>query len=380
MHGMSIVSANSDGTAGNGACYQWRPTAGGTSSSVNYGGTPAAAAPYWTKIERIGNQFSAYLSADGKTWTQTGTAQTIAMQDPVLIGLCVTSHVAGTLRTYTFDNVSYTGNVTPRPPQAKATNPNPANGAVGVATPLMQWSPGETAVFHNVYFGTTPELTEADLKAPKQTYAMYFYPFEFTPGKTYYWRVDEIDAAMAVHKGDTWSLTAATLAAYNPLPPDGAKYQPIDVDLSWSPGQNAVSHEVYFSTDKNAVANADAGVFKGKQPTYDVRAGRPGHEHDLLLADRRDRHRRPEARRTGVELHDHDSRARRRQAGVVEQHHRLDRGHAHRGREDSREPRTRRRDAELRIPGGYRRQLRRQALRLAARPGHGRLHVLDRQR
>ena len=81
---------------------------------------PAAAAPYWTKIERIGNQFSAFLSADGQTWTQTGTTQTIAMTDPVLIGLCVTSHVAGTLRTYTFDNVSYTGNVTPRPPQTKA--------------------------------------------------------------------------------------------------------------------------------------------------------------------------------------------------------------------------------------------------------------------
>ena len=265
MHGMSIVSANSDGTAGNGACYQWRPTTGGTSSSVNYGGTPAAAAPYWTKIERIGNQFSAYLSADGKTWTQTGTAQTITMQDPVLIGLCATSHVAGTLRTYTFDNVSYTGNVTPRPPQTKATNPNPANGAVGVATPLVQWSPGETAVFHDIYFGTSPELTEADLKAPKQTYAMYFYPLEFTPGKTYYWRVDEIDAAMAVHKGDTWKLTAATLAAYSPLPPDGAKYQPTDADLSWQPGQNAVSHEVYFGTDKDAVANAQATVFKGKQ-------------------------------------------------------------------------------------------------------------------
>ncbi len=265
MHGMSIVTANSDGTAGNGACYQWRPTTGGASSSANYGGTPAAAAPYWTRLERVGNQLSAYLSADGQTWIQTGTAQTIAMEDPVLIGLCVTSHVSGTLRTYTFDNVSYTGNVTPRPPQVKAVNPSPADGTVGVTAPLLSWTPGETAVLHNIYFGTTPELTEADLKAPQQSFAMYYYPLEFTPGKTYYWRVDELDGSMTVHKGDTWSLTAATLAAYSPLPPDGAIYLPADTDLSWSPGQGAINHEVYFGTDKNAVANAEASVFKGSQ-------------------------------------------------------------------------------------------------------------------
>ena len=57
------------------------------------------------------------------------------------------------------------------------------------------------------------------------------------------------------------------------MPPDGAKYQPIDVDLSWSPGQGAVSHEVYFGMDKDAVANAEAAVFKGKQPTSTFEPG-----------------------------------------------------------------------------------------------------------
>ena len=44
----------------------------------------------------------------------------------------------------------------------KATNPDPANGAVGVSTPLLRWTRGDTAMFHNVYLGTTPELTDAD--------------------------------------------------------------------------------------------------------------------------------------------------------------------------------------------------------------------------
>jgi hypothetical protein len=40
-----------------------------------------------------------------------GSAVTIAMADPVLVGLCVTSHAAGELRAVTFDSVVVDGNV-----------------------------------------------------------------------------------------------------------------------------------------------------------------------------------------------------------------------------------------------------------------------------
>jgi hypothetical protein len=67
------------------------------------------------KIERKGNDFSGYVSETGdpNSWVQVGAAVTIAMKDPVFIGLAVTSHVAGTVRTWTFDSVSTTGNVVP---------------------------------------------------------------------------------------------------------------------------------------------------------------------------------------------------------------------------------------------------------------------------
>ena len=98
-------------SGGNGASFQRRLVAN-LASTNNDSGTRVAA-PYWVKIERKGDDFTGSISPDGVTWTQLGTAQTIAMGNPVYIGLAVTSHVAGALRTFTFDNVATTGNVTP---------------------------------------------------------------------------------------------------------------------------------------------------------------------------------------------------------------------------------------------------------------------------
>jgi len=105
---MMVLTANSDGAAGNGASFQYRATTGGTSSNVDSG--TVIAAPYWVKIERMGETLTGYVSADGKTWTQMGTTA-IAMEAPVYIGLCVTSHTAGENRTFEFDNISATGGV-----------------------------------------------------------------------------------------------------------------------------------------------------------------------------------------------------------------------------------------------------------------------------
>ncbi|MBL7189922.1 MAG: hypothetical protein ISS70_26630 [Phycisphaerae bacterium] len=98
------------GGEGGGGAFQWRPVADAASSSAH--DMAAGMAPgYWVKLERVGNALSGSFSADGVTWTQQGDAQTIEMADPVLVGLFVTSHAAGEIRTYTFDNVSIDGNV-----------------------------------------------------------------------------------------------------------------------------------------------------------------------------------------------------------------------------------------------------------------------------
>jgi hypothetical protein len=55
--------------------------------------------------------------------------------------------------------------------------------------------------------------------------------------------------------------------AYNPSPADGAGSVNPNVVLSWSPGENAVSHNVYFGTDFDDAdnANTSSSEYKGQQ-------------------------------------------------------------------------------------------------------------------
>lgn len=62
-------------------------------------------APRWVKLVRLGNTITGYESADGVTWTVVGS-DTFVMGPTVLVGLAVSSHVAGTTATCTFSNVN----------------------------------------------------------------------------------------------------------------------------------------------------------------------------------------------------------------------------------------------------------------------------------
>ena len=118
-------------TPGNGLAFQRRISTGGSSSHTSGG---AASAPYWVRMVRSGNTFTAYKSSDGTNWTQVGS-ETIGMATSVYVGLAVTSHNDGTLCTATFDNVSVGGGgptPTPVPPTATPTRtPTPTNTPVG---------------------------------------------------------------------------------------------------------------------------------------------------------------------------------------------------------------------------------------------------------
>jgi len=104
-HAMMVITT----PGANGASFQYRSATNGAS-----GGADSAAVvtvPAWVKIERTGGTLSGYTSADGKTWSIVGQT-VIEMTDPVLIGLCVTSHLATEQRTYQFEGIAATGNVT----------------------------------------------------------------------------------------------------------------------------------------------------------------------------------------------------------------------------------------------------------------------------
>jgi len=105
-----------DGTPTRGCRYQARLSTGGSATSDSSVATTAQQAlivPYWIKMERVGNKFNAYYSADGVSWqAMVWNPQTIPMVANVYIGLALTSHSAGVMASAKFSNVSTTGNVT----------------------------------------------------------------------------------------------------------------------------------------------------------------------------------------------------------------------------------------------------------------------------
>lgn len=87
----------------NGAVFQTRSTASGSTATVNNTGLFG---PYWVRLTRSGNTFTAERSADGTNWTQVGSPQAIAMGASVYVGLAVTASDNNFLNLATFDNVS----------------------------------------------------------------------------------------------------------------------------------------------------------------------------------------------------------------------------------------------------------------------------------
>ena len=150
------------------------------------------------------------------------------------------------------------------PAWVKASGPDPADGTVGVMIPLLRWTPGDTGILHDVYVGTSPTLTAADLKASHTPAALLYYAAGFQPGATYYWRVDEVEKdGTTIHTGDVWTFVAQALTAYYPSPQDGANTVGTAPTLTWMAGQGGIQHHVYFGDNLDAVTQGAAATDKG---------------------------------------------------------------------------------------------------------------------
>ena len=90
-------------TSGEGTAFQYRTNTGGTTGRAQ---TTGPVCPYWIKLARAGNVFTAFASPDGITWTQVGSPQTAVMASNVFAGLALTSHNAALLNTSHLDSFS----------------------------------------------------------------------------------------------------------------------------------------------------------------------------------------------------------------------------------------------------------------------------------
>lgn len=93
-------------TPSNGFAFQQRTSTGGSAAGLT--NTTGIACPYWVRLVRSGNVFSAYYSSDGQAWTAASKTTTINMNASVYAGLEVCSVKDGTLCQAQFDNVSVT--------------------------------------------------------------------------------------------------------------------------------------------------------------------------------------------------------------------------------------------------------------------------------
>lgn len=75
----------------------------GADTAMPYAG--AFAPPQWLKITRRGNQFRAWRSADGETWTPLGESATVTMGASAFAGLAVTAHDRFLWNQAVFDGV-----------------------------------------------------------------------------------------------------------------------------------------------------------------------------------------------------------------------------------------------------------------------------------
>jgi hypothetical protein len=156
-----------------------------------------------------------------------------------------------------------------------AIGPNPQDGVLHEDTwASVSWRAGDGAASHDVYFGENPDDVSAGAESVfmgNQTATFFVvgfpgfaYPDGLTPGTTYYWRIDEVEAdGTTKHEGEIWSFTVPPKTAYNPDPANGAGSVDTEGSLTWTGGFGAKLHTVYFGDNFDDVDNAAGGLPQG---------------------------------------------------------------------------------------------------------------------
>jgi len=108
---------------------------------------------------------------------------------------------------------------------SRARNPNPPDGAIGVASKVvLTWTPGDyvpATSGHRVYFSQNFDDVNDGLPAAlKGIQSTSIYPevgtLDLDWGERYYWRIDEVNDTFGWDEGAVWEFTALTKPVYLP--------------------------------------------------------------------------------------------------------------------------------------------------------------------
>jgi hypothetical protein len=164
-----------------------------------------------------------------------------------------------------------------------AWDPQPTNNATNVhykttdvCSITLGWQPGDLAKQHDVYFGTSfADVNSATTASPLYKGSRYDANGDphnwtitgpFIIGASYYWRIDETNDSNVLAQGQVWKFTTHNGKAYNPRPINGATALGEPLQLSWTAGDWADSHRVFFCTASPVATNtSDPIVYRGTQ-------------------------------------------------------------------------------------------------------------------
>ena len=206
-------------------------TGGPTFDRINKAGNASdyeGAWTFWTLLKNAdtGDQ---QIYINGVLW-HSGTGMTKTMEGVTKFTIGTKPSLAeGWYRGMIDDFRLYDTALTVDEIQAAMTGKGPGLGLAGDPVPeseatdipqdvVLGWTAGRYAATHNVYFGTNFEdVNEASVADPRSVLVSEGQAdasldpeglLEF--GQTYYWRIDEVNAApdSTVYKGETWTFTA----------------------------------------------------------------------------------------------------------------------------------------------------------------------------
>jgi len=158
-------------------------------------------------------------SADGSTWKTLGDLEIARAPGAANYAAYTTIDLAGTVAQYVKLTIrSNWGGVMPQYGLSEvrffsvpvlAREPSPASGATGVdVDSSLSWRPGREAAQHKVYVSTDQQAVR-DGAVPATTVTTATSTPSLNLAGTYYWRVDEVNAAKtpATWSGDVWSFS-----------------------------------------------------------------------------------------------------------------------------------------------------------------------------
>jgi hypothetical protein len=159
-------------------------------------------------------------------------------------------------------------------PTKLAREPFPPDGATDVPPDItVSWTPGAGSAGHVLYYGADIKETIRDSiddsvagVLDSDSYSLQ----NLSMGKTYYWRVDQVDGSEPdkfIH-GRIWKFTVLDGKAHKPYPVDTAISVPVDVTLKWSPGHKAKTHRVYFGKSPLDTYFYAKPVYEGKATSF----------------------------------------------------------------------------------------------------------------